>query len=110
MILCTTDTVPGRTVRCYLGLAKGCSVRGAYFGDDVVARIKNALGGEIHEYTAIFAQAREQALDRLIADALSLGADAIVGLRFCSVEIATGVAELQVYGTAVSLDPNQTTP
>lgn len=105
MILCTTDHLPGRTVIGYLGLVKGCSVRGAHAGDDLIATMKNTMGGEIHEYTRLFAQAREQALDRLIADARLLGADAVVGLRFCTTEISAGVAELLVYGTAVSLDP-----
>lgn len=105
MILTTTNTVPGREITECLGLAKGCSARGAHAGDDIVARMKNAVGGEVHEYTRIFAATREQALDRMIQDAVLLGADAIVGLRFCTSEIGNGVAELMAYGTAVKLKP-----
>ena len=101
MILTTTDTVPGHDVVKYCGLAKGCSVRGMHFGDDVVAMIKNAIGGEVHEYTQVFAQVREQALDRMMDDARELGANAVIGLRFESTEIGDGAAELMVYGTAV---------
>lgn len=104
MIVATTDQVPGRTIKGYVGLVKGCSVRGNHAGDDLVANIKNHLGGEIQEYTKMFAEVREQALDRMIEDAHDLGAEAIVGVRFCTTEIGEGVAELLVYGTAVVLE------
>ena len=103
MILCTTDNVPGREILRWVGLAKGCAVRGAHVGDDLVARMKNALGGEVHEYTQVLAATREQALDRLIQDARLMGADAVVGLRLCSSEIDSGAAEIVAYGTAVQL-------
>jgi len=103
MIICTTDYVPGREVENYLGLAKGCTVRATHSGDDLVAKMKNTLGGEIHEYTKIMAEAREQALDRLMEDARKLGADAIIGLRFATSEIDDHAAEMMCYGTAVSL-------
>jgi uncharacterized protein YbjQ (UPF0145 family) len=105
MIITTTETVPGRVITGYCGLAKGCSVRGAHAGDDLVARIKNAVGGEVHEYTQVLAATREQAIDRMVQDARTLGADAIVGVRLCSSEIEAGVAELLAYGTAVRLAP-----
>ncbi|MDK2972796.1 MAG: hypothetical protein PWP23_2551 [Candidatus Sumerlaeota bacterium] len=105
MIVTTTDTVPGREFDCWVGLVKGCSVRGAHAGDDIIAGMKNALGGEVHEYTRVLAQVREQALDRMIHNARALGADAIVGVRLCSSEIGEGVAELIAYGTAVRLKP-----
>ena len=104
MILVTTDTVPGKSIVKLCGLAKGCSVRSLHFGDDLIARMKNAVGGEVHEYTQVFAQVREQALDRLVADAKKLGANAVVGLRFQSTEIGSNMAELMVYGTAVVVD------
>jgi uncharacterized protein YbjQ (UPF0145 family) len=103
MIVTTTDTVPGREIESYVGLAKGCSVRGTHAGDDIVARLKNAVGGEIHEYTQVLAATREQAIDRMIADAKLLGADAIVAMRLCSSEISSAVAEIVAYGTAVRL-------
>jgi uncharacterized protein YbjQ (UPF0145 family) len=105
VILVTTESVPGHRVLRICGLAKGCSVRGVHLGEDLVARMKNSVGGEVHEYTRVFAQTREQALDRMVADARRLGANAVVGLRFTSTEIASGVAELMVYGTAVLVEP-----
>ena len=74
MIITTTDTVPGRQVKGYVGLVKGCSVRGNHAADDLVAGIKNKLGGEIQEYTKMFAEVREQAIDRMIEDARALAA------------------------------------
>lgn len=103
MILSTTDTVPGREIVSVCGLAKGCSVRSLHAGDDIIAEMKNVVGGEIHEYTAILAQTREQALDRMIADARRLGANAIVGVRFASADVGDRIAELLAYGTAVRL-------
>ena len=105
MIVTTTETVPGMRVVAYLGLAKGCSVRGTHAGDDLVAGMKNALGGEVHEYTAVLAATREQALDRMIADARRLGADGVIAMRFCSSEIGEQAAEMMAYGTAVKLEP-----
>ncbi|CAN5505637.1 heavy metal-binding domain-containing protein [soil metagenome] len=104
MILVTTESVPGHKVVKLCGLAKGCAVRAVHLGDDIVARFKNAVGGEIHEYTQVFAQVREQALDRMTRDAKQLGANAVIGLRFQTAEISTNVAELMVYGTAVIVE------
>jgi uncharacterized protein YbjQ (UPF0145 family) len=103
MIVCTTDTVPGREIRDTVGLVRGSTVRGGHVGEDLHAWLKNLVGGEIHEYTKLVAQAREEALDRLIEDARARGADAVVALRFSSCEIATGAAEFLAYGTAVRL-------
>ncbi|MCC6545524.1 YbjQ family protein [Candidatus Sumerlaeota bacterium] len=101
MKIATTDTIPGHKTVKYCGLAKGCSVRGTHLGEDVIAILKTAVGGEVHEYTQVFAQVREQALDRLMEDARDLGANAVVGVRFETTEIGSGAAELMVYGTAV---------
>lgn len=103
MILTTTDGVPGRIIRETVGLVRGSAVRGGHFGDDVQAWVKNLVGGEIHEYTRLLAQAREQAVDRMVEEARARGADAVVGLRFESCEITEGAAEFLVYGTAVKL-------
>jgi uncharacterized protein YbjQ (UPF0145 family) len=107
MILTTTDHVPGREVQAVLGLVKGSTVRGAHAGEDMQAWFKNLVGGELEEYTALLAGAREQALDRLIADARAKGADAVVGLSFSSCEITAGAAEFLAYGTAVRLAPQK---
>lgn len=104
MILATTEKVAGYRVVKHCGLAKGCSVRALHAGEDIVARLKNAVGGEVHEYTQIFAQVREQALDRMIRDAKALGANAIIGVQFTTSEIGAAMAELMVYGTAVILE------
>jgi uncharacterized protein YbjQ (UPF0145 family) len=104
MIISTVETLPGYRITKICGLAKGCSVRSLHFGDDIIARMKNAVGGEVHEYTQVFAQVREQALDRMIRDAKQLGANAIIGARFQSSEIGTNMAELMAYGTAVVVE------
>jgi uncharacterized protein YbjQ (UPF0145 family) len=105
MILCTTETIPGREIRETIGLVRGSTVRAAHAGRDVQAWLKNLVGGEIEEYTKLLAEAREQALDRLTAEARAAGADAVVGLQFSSCEITSGAAELLAYGTAVKLAP-----
>jgi uncharacterized protein YbjQ (UPF0145 family) len=103
MILATTDELPGKRIEAALGLVYGSTVRGGHLGFDVNALLKNLVGGEIEEYTRLMAEAREQAIDRLIRHARERGADAVVGLRFASAEIADGAAEIIVYGTAVRL-------
>ena len=103
MILATTDSIAGRRIVKTLGLVRGGSVRGRDVSADVTAFMRNLVGGEVPEYTKLFAEAREQALDRLTEEAESLGAQAVVGLRFQTSQIAAGAAELLAYGTAVLL-------
>ena len=103
MILCTTDQVPGREIREAIGLVRGNTVRSRHLGRDISAGFKRLVGGEIEEYTKLLAECREQALDRMIAEARARGADAVVGLRFTSSEISAGSAEFVAYGTAVKL-------
>ncbi len=105
MIIVTTDNIINRRVVRTLGLVRGTSVRGRHLGRDVVAVMRRTVGGEIKEYTKILSEAREQALDRMVEEAESLGANAIVGLRFASSEIMRGAAEILVYGTAVVVEP-----
>ena len=104
MILTTTDGVPGRSISTTLGLVRGSAVRSAHLGHDVMAKLKNLVGGEVSEYTKLLAEVREQALDRMSEEARARGADAVVALRFASAEIDTGTAEVLVYGTAVKLE------
>ena len=102
MILSTTFDVPGRTISQSLGLVRGNVVRSRFIGRDIVAGLRMLVGGEIHEYTKLLAESREQALDRMIAHATSLGADAIIGLRFETTDAGQGQAtEVLAYGTAV---------
>ncbi len=103
MILTTSDAVPGREIVETMGLVRGNAVRARHLGRDLLAFFKNLVGGEIPEYTKLLAEVREQALDRMRAEARARGADAVVAVRFVSTEIAAGAAEILVYGTAVRL-------
>jgi uncharacterized protein YbjQ (UPF0145 family) len=103
MLLTTTDTLPGREVVEVLGIARGSSVRARHIGNDIMAGLKNIVGGEIEEYTKLQADSREQALERMVKDAEKLGADAVVGMRMMTSMVAQGAAEILVYGTAVKL-------
>lgn len=103
MILSTTHAVPGREITEIKGLVRGSTVRARHVGRDIVAGLKNIVGGEIEEYTQLQADAREQALERMIQDARKLQADAIVGIHFTTAMVARGAAEILVYGTAVKL-------
>ena len=103
MILVTTDGVSGREIERVIGLVRGSSVRSAPATDDLHAWLENMVGGEIPEYTKLLAQCREQAVDRMVADARARGADAVVAMRFVSCEITSGAAEILAYGTAVKL-------
>jgi uncharacterized protein YbjQ (UPF0145 family) len=103
MILTTTDEIAGKPIAEVLGLVRGSSVRSAHVGRDVMAKIKNLVGGEVPEYTQLLAEAREQSLDRMVAEARARGADAIVAVRFASSDIGDDAAEMLAYGTAVKL-------
>ncbi len=102
MMLTTTDTVPGREFEV-LGLVCGSTVRAKHIGSDIVAGLRNLVGGEVKEYAALMAGAREQALDRMKAEAEKLGADAVIALRFETSTITQGASEILAYGTAVRL-------
>ena len=103
MITTNTETVPGREITEILGIARGSTVRARHLGKDIFAGLKNLVGGEVHEYTQLQAEAREQALQRMISDAENLGADAIVNVRMHTSMIMQGCSEILVYGTAVKL-------
>ena len=104
MILVTTESIPGRRVVETIGLVRGNAVRARHLGRDIAALLKNLVGGELTEYTKLLGEVREQALDRLTEEARARGANAVVGLRFVSTEIAAGAAEMLAYGTAVRLE------
>ncbi|WP_461303627.1 YbjQ family protein [Aureisphaera sp.] len=103
MIISTTDNVPNREIVETLGIARGSTVRARNIGRDIFAGLKNIVGGEIEEYTKLQAQAREQAIQRLMADANRLGADAVVNVRLTTSMIMQGASEILAYGTAVKL-------
>ena len=101
MIVCTTDRVPGKRIVRYVGLARGNTVRARNVGRDITASFRNLVGGEVSEYTKLLAEAREQALDRMVVEAKSLGGNAVVGVRFSTSMVMSAAAELLAYGTAV---------
>ncbi|MCH8521712.1 YbjQ family protein [Glycocaulis sp.] len=101
IIVTMADTVPGKENAQILGIARGSVVRARFVGRDFVAGLRNLVGGEVNEYTELMAQAREQALGRLITHAKELGADAVVTFRFSTSTVTEGAAEILAYGTAV---------
>jgi uncharacterized protein YbjQ (UPF0145 family) len=104
MILTTSETIAGKRIVRTLGLARGNTVRARHIGRDILAGLRNIVGGEVQEYTKLLAESREQALDRMVAEARMLGANAIVGVRFVTSMVAQGMAELLAYGTAVVVE------
>lgn len=104
MIVVTTPDIAGMRVARTLGLVRGSTVRARHLGRDILAVFRNLVGGEIPEYTKILAEAREQALDRMIDDARRLGANAILCVRYGTSDIAAGAAEVLIYGTAVVVE------
>jgi uncharacterized protein YbjQ (UPF0145 family) len=104
VITVTSSTIVGKRIVETKGLARGATVRVHHVGQDIIAYMRNLVGGEVDEYTKMLAEAREQALDRMIHDAERLGANAVVDLRFSTSDIASGAAEVLVYGTAVRIE------
>ena len=103
MIIATSDTIPGRRIVRTLGLVRGNTIRARHIGKDIMAGLRNIVGGEVSEYTKLLAESREQALDRMRQEARELGANGVVCLRFATSEVMSGAAELLAYGTAVVL-------
>ena len=104
MILATTENIVGKRMVKVLGLVRGSTIRARHIGHDITATLRNIAGGEIHEYTKLLGESREQSIDRMIAEAERLGANAIVGLRFSTSSIMGAAAEVMCYGTAVILE------
>lgn len=104
MITTTTETIKGKKIVRTLGLAKGNTIRARHIGRDILALLRNMVGGEITDYTKLLAESREQSLDRMNADAQRLGANAVVGVRFATSVLMGGAAELLAYGTAVVVE------
>lgn len=105
ILTCTTDHLPGYRVVKTLGLVRGNTVRTRHVGHDIAAAFKTLVGGEVENYTRMIAQSREQALDRMMEDARSKGANAVVCVRFTTSTILQGAAELLAYGTALVIEP-----
>lgn len=104
LLLTTIDEPPGKRLVRVLGMVRGNAVRARHVGHDIVATLKNLVGGEIREYTKLLGESREQAMDRMAEQASGLGANAVVGVRFTTSMVMGGAAELLAYGTAVVLE------
>ena len=104
MIIVTISEVPGKTIKKNLGLVRGNTIRARHLGRDISAALKNLVGGEISDYTKMMAESREQALDRMIEEAESLGANAIIGVKFTTSMIMQSASEILAYGTAVVVE------
>ena len=104
MLLATTDTICGKTICKHLGLVRGNTIRARHIGRDIMAKVKNVVGGEISDYTKLMGESREQAIDRMVEEAQALGANAIVGVKFSTSEVMDSAAEILVYGTAVIVE------
>ena len=103
MLVSNLEFLPGRVVTRHLGLVQGSSVRSKHVGRDIAASLKNVFGGELRGYTELLQDSREEATSRMLEQAASLGADAVLNVRYSTSSIAAGAAEIFVYGTAVEL-------
>jgi len=104
VILSNTEEVPGRRITQFFGVVSGSTVRAKHIGRDFMAGLKNIVGGELKGYTELLHEAREEALERMQQQAQSLGANAVVNVRFSTSSVAQGAAELFAYGTAVVVE------
>ncbi len=105
MIIANTAGVAGYEITETLGLVRGNTVRARNLGRDFFAALRNVIGGEINEYTRLMNEARDQAVNRMSDEAMALGADAVVNVRFMTAPVMQGAAEIMAYGTAVKLKP-----
>jgi len=103
MIVVTTEQIEGKRITETLGLVRGSTIRARHIGNDIMAVLRNIVGGEITDYTVLLAQSREEALQRMIEQAEKMGANAILGARFATSMIMSGAAEMIAYGTAVKV-------
>lgn len=104
-VLTLLEAPPGFRVKAVKGLVRGNTIRARHLGNDILAAFKSLVGGEISEYTKMLAESREQALDRMRAEAVARGANAILGLQMTTSMVMQGSAEILCYGTAVELEP-----
>lgn len=104
MIVVTSENIAGKKVAKTLGLVRGNTVRARHIGKDIMAGFRNVVGGEVHEYAKLMAESREQTLDRMVAEAYTLGANAVIATRFTTSVMMGGAAELLAIGTAVIVE------
>jgi uncharacterized protein YbjQ (UPF0145 family) len=107
VIVSTTNEIPGRRTLEILGVARGAAIRSRHFGHSLLAFFRGLVGGEIVDYTKVIAETREQAFDRMVDDAKRMGANALLAVRFSSIEVMRNAAEIVVYGTAAVIEEVQ---
>lgn len=110
MFVVNTETIPGYRITAVRGLVQGNTVRAKHFGRDIMAGLKNIVGGELKGYTELLTEARNEAVERMLAQAQQMAANAIVNVRYSTSAVTQGAAELYVYGTAVVVEPEQPPP
>jgi uncharacterized protein YbjQ (UPF0145 family) len=104
MELSNLEVIPGRTIARHLGLVQGSTVRSKHAGKDILAGFRNLVGGELKAYTQLLNESRQEAVERMVAQAQAVGANAVINVRFSTSNIAAGAAEVMAYGTAVVLE------
>ncbi len=104
MDISNTEIIPGKTITAFYGVVSGSTVRAKHAGRDLMASLKNIFGGELKGYTELLSESRDEAIRRMTEQAISLGANAIVNVRFSTSSVAAGAAEIYVYGTAVTVE------
>lgn len=104
MIISNTESIPGRNIVEFYGVVTGNTVRAKHVGRDIMAGLKNIVGGELKGYTELLQDSRKEATDRMVEQAVSMGANAVVNIRFATSSISQGAAELFAYGTAVKVE------
>jgi uncharacterized protein YbjQ (UPF0145 family) len=110
MIVVNTDTIAGQEIIEVKGLVQGNTVRAKHAGRDIAASFKNIVGGELRGYTELLTESRRQALERMLAQAQQLGANAVLNVRFTTSAVTAGAAEMYAYGTAVVVAPSGMEP
>jgi len=104
MILTNIESIPGKTIMEHYGLVQGSTIRAKHVGRDIMAGLKNIVGGELKGYTELMIEARQEASDRMVEQAQELGANAIINIRFTTTSVSQGAAEMLAYGTAVRFE------
>lgn len=104
MTLSNLEVLPGRRVKTHLGVVQGSTVRAKHAGKDILAGLKNIVGGELKGYTELMQEARDEAVRRMVEEARSMGANAVLNLRFVTTSITAGAAEILAYGSAVTIE------
>jgi len=110
MLVVNTETIPGYRIVEVKGLVQGNTIRAKHVGKDIFASLKNIVGGELKAYTELLTESRRQAMDRMLAEAEKLGANAVLNVRFSTSSVTQGAAELYAYGTAAIVEPLRPAP